>query len=156
MPITRTGIRGWREAEVCWWAMDRQERVEQDAAFVRMSHMKTRPGREVERIGDSLVTFYKGTVQRTRKFAGIGEVWDTLIPPELNEHCCLEGYRAGTLTVLVDSSPHLYRLKQLLLENLQKQIMDLCRAQGLKKIALRPGRWYTAEGEQDRKVVFDH
>ena len=121
-----------------------------------MSQVKTRPARDAERIGESLVKFYKGTVQRTRKFAGIGEVWDTLMPPELNEHCCLESYRAGTLTVLVDSSPHLYRLKQLLLEDLQKKILELCRAQGLKKIALRPGRWYAATGDQDRKVIFGH
>lgn len=121
-----------------------------------MAHMKTRPKREAERIGESLVKFYKGTVQRTRKFAGIGEVWDTLMPPELNEHCCLESYRAGTLVVLVDSSPHLYRLKQLLLEDLQKNIVDLCRAQGLKKITLRPGRWYASDGEQDCRVFFDH
>lgn len=134
---------------------DPRSRVEQDAKFVRMSQCKTTPARETPLIGESLVKFYKGTVQRTRKFAGIGEVWETLLPPELNEHCCLDSFRAGTLVVLVDSSSHLYQLKQLLLGGLQKKLLELCRPQGLKKINLRPGRWYAGEGEGDRAMVFD-
>lgn len=134
---------------------DGQKRIEEDANFVRMSKCKTTPGRDTPKIGESLVHFYKSTVQRTRKFAGIGEVWETLLPPELNEHCCLESYRAGTLVVLVDSSPHLYQLKQLLLDGLQKKLIELCRAQGLKKINLRPGRWYSANGDEERTMVFD-
>lgn len=134
--------------------MDPRKRVEQEAAFVRMAQGKTRQRPEPVRLGESMVQFYKGTVQRTRKFAGIGHVWETLLPTDLAEHSCLESYRAGTLTVLVDSSPHLYRLKQLLLDGLQKQLLGLCRAQGLKKIALRPGRWYAGDGEQDRTITF--
>jgi hypothetical protein len=120
-----------------------------------MAKVKTQHAPEPQKIGDSLVKFYRGTVQRTRKFAGIGEVWDTLLPPELNEHCCLDSFRGGTLTVLVDSSPHLYRLKQLLLDGLQKKLLELCRTNGLRKIALRPGRWYLGESEQDRTIRFD-
>lgn len=135
--------------------MDPRKRVEAEAAFVRMSQSKTRIRPESARLGESLVQFYKGTVQRTRKFAGIGEVWETLLPPELLEHSCLESYRAGTLVILVDSSPHLYRLKQVLLGGMQKKMLELCRAQGLKKITLRPGRWYEGENEQDRRLTFD-
>lgn len=134
---------------------DAKSRVEQDAKFVRMSQCKSVPARETPLIGESLVRFYKGTVQRTRKFAGIAEVWETLLPPQLNEHCCLESFRAGTLVVLVDSSAHLYQLKQLLLAGLQKQLISLCRAQGLKKINLRPGRWYSGDTEGERAPVFD-
>lgn len=134
---------------------DAKSRVEQDAKFVRMSQCKTMPARDTPMIGESLVRFYKSTVQRTRKFAGIGEVWETLLPPELNKHCCLESFRTGTLVVLVDSSAHLYQLKQLLLGGLQKKLIELCRAQGLKKINLRPGRWYSGDGEGERAPVFD-
>lgn len=133
--------------------MDARSRIEQDAMFERMSKMKTCQRKPPQTLGESLVSFYKSTVQRTRKFAGIGEVWETLVPPDLNDHCCLESYRAGTLTVLVDSSPHLYRVKQLLLAGLQKQMLDECRVQGLRKISLRPGRWYDERG-QDRRIMF--
>jgi hypothetical protein len=133
--------------------MDARSRIEQEAMFERMSKMKTWQRKDVSTLGESLVSFYKSTVQRTRKFAGIGEVWETLVPPDVNEHCCLESYRAGTLTVLVDSSPHMYRVKQLLLGGLQKQMLELCRGQGLRKISLRPGRWYDERGE-DRRIMF--
>ena len=135
--------------------MDAHSRVEKDAEFTRMARVKTVKRRPVPAIGESLVRFYKGTVQRTHKFAGIGQVWETLIPPDVNEHCCLEAYRAGTLTVLVDSSPQLYRLKQLLLGGLQKQILELCRAQGLKKITLKPGRWYEGDDPNSGRLKFD-
>jgi len=132
---------------------ERQARIDLEATFVRMAKVKTAPAGNTPLLGEAMARFYKGTVQRTRKFAAIGEVWDTLLPPDINEHCCLESFRAGTLTVLVDSSPHMYRLKQLLLDGLQKQILDLCRPHGLKKITLRPGRWYAGD-EDDRKIVF--
>ena len=134
--------------------MQSREQVEREAAFIRMSRTKTLHRNNVPQLGASLVQFYKGTVQRTRKFAGIGEVWETLVPPDINEHCCLESYRAGTLSALVDSSPHMYRLKQLLLSGVQQQILDLCRAQGLRKINLRPGRWYQSNDNDDRRITF--
>lgn len=134
--------------------MDAHSRVEKEAEFVRMARVKTVTRRQVPALGDSLVQFYKGTVQRTRKFAGIGQVWETLVPPDVNEHCCLDAFRAGTLTVLVDSSPQLYRLKQLLLGGLQKQMLELCRAQGLKKITLKPGRWYEGDDPNNGKLNF--
>lgn len=132
----------------------RKKRLEYEAEFVRLSKAKTRPAAETARIGESLVQFYKSTVQRTQKFAGIAEVWETLLPPELLAHTCLESFRAGTLTVLVDSSSHLYRLKQLLLQDLQKRMLELCRGRGLKKITLRPGRWYEGESDETGRVTF--
>ena len=44
------------------------------------------------------------------------------------------------LTVIVDSSAHLYELKQLLLAGLQQQLLLACKSTGLKKITLKPGR----------------
>jgi hypothetical protein len=132
--------------------MSEADRIQSEAQFVRMAQAKMHKPAPTPRLGESLVAFYRQTVQQTRKFAGIGQVWETLIPPEINEHCCLQSFRAGTLTVLLDSSPHMYRLKQLLLSGVQKQMVELCRAQGLRKIALKPGRWY--EGDQDRRLSW--
>jgi hypothetical protein len=77
-----------------------------------------------------------------------------LIPEALNDHCSLESFHRGNLTVIVDSSPHLYELKQLLLAGLQQQILLACKSTGLHKIALKPGRWYAGDGEE-RKLSFD-
>lgn len=134
--------------------MSQFRHLEEEARFVRMTKAKAPTARPMANLGASLVNFYKANVERTRKFAGIGQAWETLLPPEMLEHCCLQSYRAGTLTVLVDSSPHLYRLKQLLLAGLDKELRDLCRTHGLKKITIRPGRWYDGDDQRERKLTF--
>ena len=81
------------------------------------------------------------------------ECWGRLIPDILTDHCALESFSRGTLVVVVDSSPHLYELKQLLLSGLQKQLLIACKSAGLRKITLKAGRWYTGDGA-DRRITF--
>lgn len=131
-----------------------RDRLNVEAQFLRMAHVKVHHRASAHQLGTSLAEFYKGSVQRTRKFASIASVWETLVPAELNEHCCLESYRAGTLTVLVDSSPHLYTLKQLLLSGVQAQVLGLCCTYGLRKISLKLGRWYEGSG-RDTRIKFE-
>lgn len=133
--------------------MSRFPHLEEESQFVRMAKAKAPARKPAEKLGESLVSFYKANVERTRKFAGIGQAWETLVPPELLEHCCLQSYRAGVLTVLVDTSAHLYRLKQVLLSGLDKQMREVCRKEGLKKITIRPGRWY--EGDDPQRLLFE-
>jgi hypothetical protein len=128
--------------------------LEEEARFIRMAKAKARTVRPAENLAASLVSFYKANVERTRKFAGIGQAWETLVPPDMLEHCCLQSYRGGTLTILVDSSPHLYRLKQLLLAGLDRQMLEVCRAEGLRKITIRPGRWYEGDDQRERRPTF--
>ena len=106
-------------------------------------------------IGPELVDFFKHSVQRRHtKLGKIGECWAKLVPELLNDHCALEGFSRGTLTVIVDSSAHLYELKQLLLSGLQQQLLVACASAGLKKINLKPGRWYEGDEQGGRKVRF--
>ena len=77
------------------------------------------------------------------------------MPELLERHCALESFHRGQLTVLVDSSPHLYELRQLLLSGLEKQLKIACKSAGLKKITLTPGRWYDATEEGAQKLRFD-
>ena len=92
-------------------------------------------------LGEEMISFFKHTVQqRQTKLAKIAQCWIGLVPEPLNDHCALHGLHRGTLTVLVDSAPHLFELKQLLLAGLQDQIFMACKSSGMRKIALRPGR----------------
>jgi hypothetical protein len=105
-------------------------------------------------LGPEMLGFFKQNVQkRQTKIGGIAECWSKLVPEQLLEHCALESYSAGTLKVIVDSSPHLYELKQLLLSGLQKQLLIACKSAGLRKITLKAGRWYDGDGK-DRKLRF--
>ncbi len=105
-------------------------------------------------LGPEMVSFFKQTEKRHDKFGRIGECWAALIPDTLNEHCALESFSRGTLMVLVDNSSHLYEVKQLLLAGLQQQLLLACKSAGLRKINLKPGRWYGDGREGGRKLDF--
>jgi len=126
-----------------------------DAELRRLARVKQTQREEIAPISDTVVGFFKSVEKRHKKLGKISNMWTRLVPQMLQEHCCLEGLSKGTLTVLVDSSPHLYDLKQLLLAGLEKQILLACPGAGLRRIALKPGRWYDGANPQDRKLRFD-
>lgn len=106
-------------------------------------------------LGKEMLDFFKQSVaKRQTKLEKIAAYWGQLVPELLSEHCALEGYTRGTLTVMVDSSSHLYQLKTLLLAGLEQQLLIACKTTGLRKISLRSGRWYEGESSSDRKIRF--
>ncbi len=127
----------------------------QQAELSRLQRVKqSRPPTHVP-LGPEMVSFFKQSVaRRHRKLSKIAECWSTLVPETLNDHCALESLSRGSLTVIVDSSSHLYELKQLLLAGLEQQLMLACRSAGLCKITLKPGRWYDDSADGARKPRF--
>jgi hypothetical protein len=122
----------------------------------KLQHHKTRVdhSRAVS-LGPELIDFFKQSVtKRQTKLVKVAECWSSLIPPLLNDHCALESYSRGTLTVIVDSASHLYELKQVLLSGLEKQLLFACKSSGLRKIMLRPGRWYEGDSSNERRLRF--
>lgn len=105
-------------------------------------------------LGPEMIEFFKQGVQKQHaKFFGISECWSRLVPEMINEHCCLESFHRGTLTIVVDTASHLYELKQLLLAGLQKQLFAACKGVGLRKITLKRGAWYDGDA-RDAKLRF--
>ena len=120
----------------------------------RLARVKAAPPAVPDPLGPELISFFKTSVRkRQTKLEKIADAWSQLVPELLNGHCALEGFTRGTLTVLVDTASHLYELRQLLLAGLEKQLITACVSAGLKKVALKPGRWYAGDTE-DRKVRF--
>ena len=102
-----------------------------------------------------MVQFFEQSVaKRQTKLGKIAECWAAFVPQSLIEHSCLESLNRGTLTVLVDTASHLYELKQLMLAGMQQQLLQACKTTGLRKINLKPGRWYDGSNDQ-RKPRFD-
>jgi hypothetical protein len=127
----------------------------EEAELRRLHRVKRTDRAAAPTVGVDLVSFFKHSVQkRQTKFGAIGECWQKLVPEMLCEHTALESFSRGTLTVLVDSSSHLYELRTLLLSGLQQQLLLACKSAGLRKIALKPGRWYTGSDPRDRKIEF--
>ncbi len=108
-------------------------------------------------LGPEMIQFFKQSVQKRHTNLGkIAESWGAIVPDLLGDHCSLESLSRGTLTVVVDSSSHLYELKQLLLAGIEQQLLIACKSAGLRKINLKPGRWYdSAEDPAARKLRFD-
>lgn len=132
-----------------------EKRLELD--LKRLAQVKQSPRKDpATPLGPDLVEFFKKNVQkRQTKFGNIADAWSRLVPEILDRHCALESFNRGSLTVLVDSSAHLYELKQLLLAGLEQQLLLACKSAGLRKIALKPGRWYDAPDDgPDRKITF--
>jgi hypothetical protein len=129
--------------------------TKEEAELARLARVKGTVRKPAEMIGPELIAFFKQSVEKRQgKLTKLAETWDVLVPSTLAEHCCLEGFNRGTLTVLVDSSSHLYELKQLLLAGLQDQMLLACKSAGLRKVALKIGRWYEGADVADRKVKF--
>jgi hypothetical protein len=106
------------------------------------------------KLGADVVQFFKQSVdKRRRKFGKIAQCWEMLVPEKLAEHCALESLHRGYLTVMVDSASHLYELKQMMLDGLERQLVLACPSGGLRKIMLKPGRWYEGK-EAGARVRF--
>jgi hypothetical protein len=130
-------------------------RVE-DAELTRLHRVKQSAPRATPKLGEELITFFKQSVEkRQTKLGKIAGVWGQLVPEAMTDHCALESFHRGTLTVIVDSSSHLYELKQLLLAGLQQQLLLACKSSGLSKINLKHGKWYDASSDGERKLRFD-
>jgi hypothetical protein len=126
-----------------------------DAELSRLARVKQSQAPATQTLGDAMVSFFKQSVQkRQTRLGAISEAWQKLVPELLSQHCALESFHRGQLTVIVDTSAHLYDLKQLLLAGLEKQLLIACRSAGLKKISLKRGQWYVGEGA-DAKLRFD-
>ena len=138
------------------WGHDMLKPDPEFMEFDRLQRVKHTPPKPFDALGGEVVEFFRHSVQKRQTRLGkIADCWSALVPELLAEHCCLESLSRGTLTVMVDSSSHLYDLKQLLLAGLEKQLILACRAAGLKKIALKRGRWYEGEEGAQQKVRFD-
>lgn len=125
-----------------------------DSDLKRLHEYKRQNHPDMPAFGPELLQFFKTDVQkRHTKLGAIAERWSQLIPETLQEHCALEGFSGGTLKVIVDSSSHLYELKQILLAGIQQQMILACKSSGLRKITLKLGRWYDGDGSE-RKLRF--
>ena len=119
-----------------------------DADLARLDRAKRRDDPAGSALGESVLALYHGQVEkRQTKLATLADVWCRLVPAKLLDRCALEGFHRGRLTVTVDSAPHLFELKQMLLAGLESQLLLACRAAGLRKIVLKRGGWTDDRGE---------
>jgi hypothetical protein len=118
------------------------------ARLARLDAVKRRDHVVGESLGLAVAELFKKQVARRHtKLGTCSEAWCDLVPEALQERSCVESLHRGRLTVWVDSAPHLYQLRQLLLSGLEKELVTTCRGSGLRSVSLKRGRWYDERGE---------
>ena len=116
--------------------------------LARLDAAKRRGGEVGRPLGEAIAELFHREVERRQtKLPAVAEAWGALVPERLQDHACLESLHRGRLTVVVDSAPHLYELRQLLLCGLEKQLLKALRPAGVRRLALKRGRWCDDAGE---------
>jgi len=116
-----------------------------DDARLRTVWQQRRPGQRASHVSQPLQMLMKYRLaKRVRQLSRMAEVWDEVVPDELREHTALERLDRGTLTVMVDSAAHRYRLQMLLngglLKEIQRRFPD-----ALNKVRLLPGQFFAVD-----------
>ena len=90
--------------------------------------------------------------KRVRQIGRLAGAWDEVIPRPLADHTALDSFRSGTLTVVVDSAPHRFQLRQLLDGGLLGELR--ARFSGaLDKVRLVPGKLCELDEVGNRRYV---
>ena len=111
------------------------------AELRRLQHWKGSRPLNAHVLGEDAIELFNDQIKkRHAKFGKLAEAWDALVPEMFQPHTYLATFARGTLNVNVDSSSHLYELKQLMLSGLEDQLLLACRTVGLKKVALKRGQ----------------
>jgi len=91
--------------------------------------------------------------RKVRQIGKLATIWDEVIPDGIREHTALESFNRGTLTVMVDSSPHRCQLQMLLTAGLLKEIQ--ARFPGaLNRIRLVPGQFASVDVSGSKRYEF--
>ncbi|HQY87056.1 MAG TPA: DciA family protein [Tepidisphaeraceae bacterium] len=107
----------------------------------RLTKYRSTPAYNPQLLGEEAVEIFNKEIRkRYSKFGKLAEAWNTLVPEMFQEHTFLASFTRGTLCVHVDSSSHLYELRQLLCAGLGDQILLAGRSEGLRKITLKRGK----------------
>ncbi len=91
--------------------------------------------------------------KKVRRVSELAVIWDEVVPDEIRWHTALENFSRGTLTVMVDSAPHRYRLLTLLAGGLTEEIRSRFKG-ALNKIRTIPGQFYSVDVSGEARYEF--
>lgn len=100
-------------------------------------HWQYRPRRTESSLGEEIVSYLKQRDQMLTKNAGVLDVWDEIIPPELAPHCCLDKRVGNTLYIQARPGAYMSRI-QLLSGELLEKIRHFAPRCGIQKIRVIP------------------
>jgi len=123
--------------------------------YLKTQQKNSTPTKSPQNLSGAVGNFMKHQVyKRQKKLTALAHAWTHLLPDELIKHCCLESFRGGTLTVLVDGAGYLSELDLMIREGLLDQLRQLCPTLPLSRIKLKRGRWYHIDEEGNKITEF--
>jgi len=87
------------------------------------------------KLGDLVQDYLKKDLGSISSNALLADVWEELLPDQLQSHCSFVGLKNGTLRIAVEPGPYMHRLGQYK-EILLQQIHQRCRGLRVNKIVL--------------------
>ncbi|MFA9478795.1 DUF721 domain-containing protein [Phycisphaerales bacterium AB-hyl4] len=81
--------------------------------------------------------FQRDIARPHKQLAQLVELWSQLVPPDLARHTRLESLSRGVLRIVVDSSPHLYELDNLLRAGLERDLIRQHTGPAFRRIKLQ-------------------
>jgi len=96
---------------------------------------RTRPNRS-HAIAGTLATIRTSLRRQSRRFDGLVNAWEDLLPQELARHTEIVAFRSGVLDVVADGSPVAYQVNRLLRSGLLPAMQRSCKGT-LRKIRVR-------------------
>jgi predicted nucleic acid-binding Zn ribbon protein len=125
-----------------------------DDALLQTVWQQRRPGKRAAHVSQPIQMLMKYRLaRRVRALSRMAEVWDEVVPADVRDHTALERLERGTLTVMVDSAAHRFRLQMLLNGGLLKEIRQ--RFSGaLNKVRLVPGQFCAVDLAGESRYEF--
>jgi hypothetical protein len=125
-----------------------------DDALLQTVWQQRRPGQRASHVSQPIQMLMKYRLaRRVRALSRMAEVWDDVLPVDIREHTALERLERGTLTVMVDSAAHRFRLQMLLngglLKEIQRRFPD-----ALDRIRLVPGQFSAVDLAGEARYEF--
>lgn len=106
----------------------------------RQVRWKSTPAYTPPLLGEQAVELFNKQIKRRHeRFGAIGSAWTTLVPAYFQDHTFMASFTKGVLTIHVDSSAHLYELRNLMLAGLEQQLKLAAAGAGLRQIKLKRG-----------------
>ncbi len=101
----------------------------------RLRGWRTRPSRS-HAIAGTLATIRTSLRRQSRRFDGLVDAWEDLLPRELARHTEIVAFRSGVLDVIAHGSPVAYQVNRLLRSGLLASMQRSCKGT-LRKIRVR-------------------
>lgn len=114
-----------------------EDHYDEDGLLIGAVSWQKRKKTTTSKLGDSGRDYLGRNLQNLKRNAVVVDVWQEILPAELNEHSRLKSISGGVLELEVDPGPYMHEMR-LISSELLEHLQNRCGRGKIKKIKLRP------------------